>query len=274
MCMWNDVKEACSPSQLVYLALDAPPTTLVHRSATSAYDRNLVCNGQPDKEGCLRDRANRCFWWNKSCVGMDAFELVNWLGAGHALNGDAALLDFTCPGTTAMQYKVCRSATDAGPDGICNSLPGCQFVPLMKECVPKEFDAQALAQLQATTKAYNAVEPGLWGACEGACYTRQAYACVQAYNSSTACKAKPYCVWEYDSFDQREVCLHRDTAARGTDAFSKELGAIRDACAKLKSLTACEEPKVRMKQVGKFRRARRPNDAAVVQEAGAVKCVV
>jgi hypothetical protein len=60
-----------------------------------------------------------------------------------------------------------------GPDGICNSLPGCQYVPLMKECVPKEFDAQALAQLQATTKAYNAVEPGLWGACEGACYTRQ-----------------------------------------------------------------------------------------------------
>lgn len=41
-------------------------------------------------------------------------QLVNWFGAGQALNGDAALLDFTCPGTTAMQYKLCRSATDAG----------------------------------------------------------------------------------------------------------------------------------------------------------------
>lgn len=49
---------------------------------------------------------------------------------------------------------------------------------------------------------------------------------------------------------------------------------VQDACAKLKSLTACEEPKVRVKQVGKFRRARRPNDAAVVEEAGAGKCVV
>lgn len=66
--------------------------------------------------------------------------------------------------------------------------------------------------------------PGVWCAVSS---SLQAYACVQAYNSSTACKAKPYCVWEYDSFDQREVCLHRDTAARGTDAFSQELGAIR-----------------------------------------------
>lgn len=60
-----------------------------------------------------------------------------------------------------------------GPDGICNKLPGCQFVMLMKECVPKAFDAQALSQLQALTKSYNAVEGGLWGTCEGACYTRQ-----------------------------------------------------------------------------------------------------
>jgi hypothetical protein len=33
MCMWNDVKESCSPSQLVFLALDATPSTILHRCA-------------------------------------------------------------------------------------------------------------------------------------------------------------------------------------------------------------------------------------------------
>lgn len=47
---------------------------------------------------------------------------------------------------------------------------------------------------------------------------------------------------------------------------------LQDACAKLKSLSACEGPRVQPKQVGKYRRARRPSDPAVVSEAGA-KCV-
>jgi hypothetical protein len=34
------------------------------------------------------------------------------------VNGDAAILDFTCPGTVANQYKLCRSATDAGDPGL------------------------------------------------------------------------------------------------------------------------------------------------------------
>jgi hypothetical protein len=33
MCMWNDIKESCSPSQLVFLALDATPSTVLHRCA-------------------------------------------------------------------------------------------------------------------------------------------------------------------------------------------------------------------------------------------------
>jgi hypothetical protein len=31
MCMWNDVKESCTPSQLVFLSLNAAPTTMLHR---------------------------------------------------------------------------------------------------------------------------------------------------------------------------------------------------------------------------------------------------
>jgi hypothetical protein len=31
MCLWNDVKEYCSPGQLVLLSLTAPPTTMMHR---------------------------------------------------------------------------------------------------------------------------------------------------------------------------------------------------------------------------------------------------
>lgn len=45
------------------------------RSVTAAYDRNLVCSGHPDEATCLKDRGNRCFWWNKSCVGGDAYEV-------------------------------------------------------------------------------------------------------------------------------------------------------------------------------------------------------
>lgn len=45
------------------------------RTAVMAYDRNLVCNGHPDAGRCNKDRQNRCMYWNKSCVGMDAFEV-------------------------------------------------------------------------------------------------------------------------------------------------------------------------------------------------------
>lgn len=61
----------------------------------------------------------------------------------------------------------------SGPNGICNQLPGCAFVPLMKECVPKGFDSKGLTELQALVKAYNAVDDKIWGSCEGACYVRQ-----------------------------------------------------------------------------------------------------
>lgn len=60
-----------------------------------------------------------------------------------------------------------------GSEGICNKLSGCQFVPLIKECMPKEFDNKSLADLQAVTKSFNAVDTALWGDCEGACYVRQ-----------------------------------------------------------------------------------------------------
>jgi hypothetical protein len=45
------------------------------RAAAVAYDRNLVCNGRPDEALCVNATAQRCFWWNKSCVGLDAYEV-------------------------------------------------------------------------------------------------------------------------------------------------------------------------------------------------------
>jgi hypothetical protein len=38
---------------------------------------------------------------------------------------------------------------------------------------------------------------------------------------------KPYCVWELDVLEGRRVCMHRDTAARAADAYSKELAKIK-----------------------------------------------
>lgn len=35
MCVWSEVKEICTPTQLVFLSLDAPPATLVHRCANA-----------------------------------------------------------------------------------------------------------------------------------------------------------------------------------------------------------------------------------------------
>lgn len=55
----------------------------------------------------------------------------------------------------------------------------------------------------------------------------QAIVCQQSYNSSAGCKSKSYCVWEFDNFDGREVCVHRDTVSRGTDAYSKEYAAVK-----------------------------------------------
>lgn len=38
MCMWNEVKEFCSPSQMVFLSMDAPPSTVLHRCADKSCD--------------------------------------------------------------------------------------------------------------------------------------------------------------------------------------------------------------------------------------------
>lgn len=47
---------------------------------------------------------------------------------------------------------------------------------------------------------------------------------------------------------------------------------LQDKCATFKSQDACEEPRVRPKQVGKYKKAARAADAAVTEEAAA-KCV-
>jgi len=58
-------------------------------------------------------------------------------------------------------------------------LPGCQFVPLMKECVPKDFDSMSVSEVQNLVKAYNSADSSIWGNCAGACYVRQVRACVR-----------------------------------------------------------------------------------------------
>lgn len=42
MCMWNDIKESCGPSQLVFLSLDAAPSTVLHRCAHRSPSQPLV----------------------------------------------------------------------------------------------------------------------------------------------------------------------------------------------------------------------------------------
>lgn len=61
----------------------------------------------------------------------------------------------------------------AGPKGMCNQLPGCVYVPLVKECLPKALDGRSLAEYAALAKAYSGGDAATWGGCPGACYVRQ-----------------------------------------------------------------------------------------------------
>jgi hypothetical protein len=55
----------------------------------------------------------------------------------------------------------------------------------------------------------------------------QALVCSQARDSSAACTKKAYCVWDVDPFDRVAMCMHKDTAALGSDEFSKEYLKIK-----------------------------------------------
>ena len=58
----------------------------------------------------------------------------------------------------------------------------------------------------------------------------QASSCLKLAGNATACTRKPYCVWERDVVGARQVCMHRDTAARAADAYSQELARIKVRC--------------------------------------------
>jgi len=62
-------------------------------------------------------------------------QLVAWLGGAAAVNGDAALLDFTCPGTVAAKYKLCKSATDAGGWLLPGSSTDSPKLPIVCACL-------------------------------------------------------------------------------------------------------------------------------------------
>ncbi|KAF8061962.1 leishmanolysin-like peptidase [Scenedesmus sp. PABB004] len=267
-CLWSDVRELCLPSQLVYLSLRAKPTTLFHRAVALAYDRNLVCSGHPSEARCNADAANRCMYWSKSCVGADAFELVNWVGAP-VIDGDATLAAFTCAGTDAAAWRVCSTATEGGKR-LCAAVPGCAFSDALGGCVPASLGDRTVKQVAALKKGFAEFSPAVWGDCAGACYVRQAAVCARAYNSSAGCGAKPFCAWELEPFDARKVCMHRDTASRGSDAFSREFARVKDACAAARSQDACERARVVPAAVGAFRAAGRAV-AAVVQERAAAR---
>lgn len=49
--------------------------SLQRRVVAVSVDRNLVCAAYATQTSCNSDRANRCMWWNRSCVGKDAFEV-------------------------------------------------------------------------------------------------------------------------------------------------------------------------------------------------------
>jgi hypothetical protein len=65
----------------------------------------------------------------------------------------------------------------------------------------------------------------------------QASVCLKLDGNAdtTACTRKPYCVYEFDVLEARRVCMHRDTAARAADAYSKKLVKLK-VCAGRHSL--------------------------------------
>lgn len=67
----------------------------------------------------------------------------------------------------------------AGAKGICNALPGCAFVPVVNECLPKALDGKRVADVQALDQAFKAADAAVWGNCEGSCYIRQVRALVR-----------------------------------------------------------------------------------------------
>lgn len=133
----------------------------------------------------------------------------------------------------------------------------------------------------------------------------QAGACDSA-NTTAACKAKPYCVWEVNQYDGKPGCLHVDTASRGVDAFSKEYAAIKvragppaqvqqcrhamrgcvcvsevhvaclpgctqDSCLKMATEEDCVQPRFNATNVGQFRTQ---PDMLKQQQTDKVACVL
>jgi hypothetical protein len=99
-------RTACKPGAARRVrSLRATPV----RATAHAYDRNLVCNGQPNEAACVRDKRNRCFFWSKSCVGMDAYEVRAVRGAAAAA---AQLVGALCCSRAARRQRV-----DAQMDG-------------------------------------------------------------------------------------------------------------------------------------------------------------
>lgn len=75
LLIWHGVMNVCRSCTWPFLLHPCCCCCSICRAATAAYDRNLVCNGHPDAETCVKDKSNRCFFWNKSCVGLDAYEV-------------------------------------------------------------------------------------------------------------------------------------------------------------------------------------------------------
>lgn len=69
----------------------------------------------------------------------------------------------------------------AGAGGICNQLPGCQWVNLTSDCLPVSWDSKTFKQVQELRKGFDTYSVSVWGQCAGACYARQVRDDVQDF---------------------------------------------------------------------------------------------
>lgn len=99
------------------------------RTSALGYRAGPACPMCCDKHNVLNSKADTSRTWCcvRGCVSTVCLHVrcvhtpqaVNWLNTASPVDGDAALLDFTCPGTAAAQYKSCRTASEAGGCADC-----------------------------------------------------------------------------------------------------------------------------------------------------------
>lgn len=138
------------------------------RTAAMAYDRNLVCSGHSDAARCNKDTKNRCMYWNKSCVGADAYEVG--LDHGWGLSCCGAVRYYT------MLWRCCTvpcAVPCHAPGTLMLKVVLCWITPPATSC-HEGWTVAWPAQRNRTAKGSTAA--GLWGDGQYSCRSK---VCIQ-----------------------------------------------------------------------------------------------